>query len=294
MMKIPYAFGLGLLLVSALLLSWGCQDGRPLSPSRVTSLSVSIPVAGEVRSLLAGSGGVGSNQLLYRVDGDGTVPIKGTLGPFSTAFAFGSIDFNVDIPGGGGKKILSVQLNQDGTNLPLALGAATIDIASNAPVTNILVEMGSVTRNCYYTVVPNFSNFEYNFLNDAVTFGGMPIYDISGATSGAPPEHTLYSPTATQKIAYLGNGDMVDFDFVPAAGMFFADSMLAKGGVTVPGDVFCLKLTSMPGHAWIQIIDPGQFNNNGPYFRFRINRTKPYFAYDRTAADVGSACNGAW
>lgn len=278
----------------------GCKDGRPLSPSRVTSLNVSIPAAGEVSSSLAGSG---SNEIYYRVEGSDMETIKGTLQPFSTAGVSGTINFNVDIPGGG-KRLLSVQLNQAGTHLPLALGAVEINFANSSPVTDVLVEMGSVTRNCYYSVIGNTTAASYGLGNHHLSQAGGTgaLYDVQfaildfGANLFELVEARTSTPTASN-IAYLGNGDMVDFDKLPPASAFSPYSALSKGGAMrflEAGDVYCVKLGTMPGHAWIQIIDPGVFNNNSPYFRFRANSALDYYAYDHTPADSAATCLGTW
>lgn len=282
-------------VLCAVILVIGCQDGKPLGPYRVTSLSVSIPPTGELRSSLFNSG---SNELLYRLDGTGTTPVTGILGPFSTSGASGSIDFNLDIPGGD-KRILSLQINDAGTHLPLAVGAASIDFTSNTPVTNILVEMGSVTRTCYYTGYGISFQYGYNFATDsmgATNTGDMASYTAAGA--GGPA--TLYNTnfvTPQNTIAYMGNGNLVDFDKVPPATDFYSISTSAKtSGPIQIGDIFCIKLTTIPGgYAWIQVTDPG---NGTMYratsFRFRLNSTKSYFAYERTQADMNSTCSGTY
>ena len=105
-------------------------------------------------------------------------------------------------------------------------------------------------------------------------------------------------PNATKKaIAYLGKGQLVDFDGVPSDSDFFPFSTQAKNAKGAPvstletDDVYCVKLGTMPGHAWVQIIDPGHMTVTGPSFRFRVNKTLPYYSYDETAADSGASCN---
>jgi sugar lactone lactonase YvrE len=141
------------------------------------------------------------------------------------------------------------------------------------------------------------SGRDITFFNDYGT--GFDIWDAS-------TEEESY-----QDIAYLGNGNLVNYDKVPPDSSFYVDSNDAKesaigGSVTITGllaktkrastrakftassayslqtgDIFCLKLTSVPNaHAWIQITDPGLAGTKGPSFVYRINRTEPYYAYD--------------
>ncbi len=230
---------------------------------------------------------------MYKVEGVGVTPISATLGPFATASSSGTIDFSVDIPSGG-KRLLSLQLNDGGTHQPLAIGAAEIDLASSYPVSDVVVEMGSVTRTCYYTYGTSFSS-NYNFATDSV--GVSAVSDITWNTpAGAGGPVTLNDPNAVpvSTIAYLGNGHFVDFDKVPPDSQFNTTSAIAKtSGPVQIGDIYCIKLKSIPGaHAWIQITNPGSGTLYiGPFFRFRINSLFPYYAYERTAADTLGTCS---
>ncbi|HET9870640.1 MAG TPA: hypothetical protein VFR02_09115, partial [bacterium] len=102
-------------------------------------------------------------------------------------------------------------------------------------------------------------------------------------------------------VAYLGNGDLLDFDRVPPDQDFFPTSLQAKSGpvsTLEAGDVYCLKLFTMAGHAWIRVTDPGVEASTapgyGPSFAFRVNQSLPYYAYDRTAADLAGTCGASW
>ncbi|HEY5037446.1 MAG TPA: hypothetical protein VIJ93_00070, partial [bacterium] len=192
-----------------LALLWGCQGNRPLGPEKVVSLNVSIPATSEVKSSLIGTA---ANEILYRVDGAGVSNIHGTVGPFTTAAPSGSYGFALDIPSGG-LRVLSVQLNNAATHQPLALGAVGIDLSPNAPVTDVIVvEMGSVTRNCYYTKNINYLGTSYSFATDGMpdavsndikifsVGAGYQILDAQGLTA-----------FAYNTISYLGNGNFVDY-----------------------------------------------------------------------------------
>ncbi len=231
-------------------------------------------------------------------------PIKATLGPFSTASASGSLDFSVEIPGGGGTRLLSLQLNDGGTHQPLAIGAAKIDLSSALPVTDIVVELGSVIRNCYNVNTTSYFGCTLGvntntFFNSSPTYGlsydfavgavgtGFQIVDAEGTTG----------PANANTVAYLGNGDYVDFDRVPSDADFYSQSSAAKVAAGAPvstaqvNDIYCVKLQTVPGgHAWVQIKTPGLPGNSGATFDYRANDILSYFGYFQTAADLVGSC----
>ncbi|HEY5039703.1 MAG TPA: hypothetical protein VIJ93_11575, partial [bacterium] len=128
-----------------------------------------------------------------------------------------------------------------------------------------------------------------------------PLYDFqSNFSAGSSTPLTLLDAQGVaaplNTIAYLGNGNFVDFDYVPSASAFHSSSDLAKGAPVSIGDIFCLSLGSIPGgHAWIQVTNLGNGTFYvGPQFRYRVNGLLPYYAYDRTLADVGNGCSTIW
>ena|SRR5579872_80077 len=281
----------------------GCQGAKPVSPSRVIALNVSIPPTNELRSSLLFAG---SNELMYKVEGPGMTALKQTLGPFATASNSGAIDFSVDIPTGG-KRLLSLQLNDGGTHQPLAIGAAEIDFANSFPATDIVVDMGSVTRNCYFlNDVTSYANYTYGFNSDTLT--GSPVtgstYDIQvdyqACTCGAYTWYLLDASGTTptpNSIAYMGKGNFVDYDYVPVASSFSASSTVTKTSPNFveTNDIYCIKLNTIPGgYAWMQITTPGGPFPTCPTFIFRVNKIHPYYAYDRTAADINNTCSTSW
>jgi hypothetical protein len=286
-----------------LVLLWGCEGNRPIGPEKIVSLNVSIPNTGEVKSALIGTA---ANELLYRVDGAG-VSVSGTIGPFTTPASSGSFGFAMDIPGGG-KSVLSVQLNNAATHQPLAIGAVGLDLSPNAPVTDVIVvDMGSVTRNCYFLNDPtSYAYYTYGFNGDALT--GSPVtgsnYDIQvdyqSCTCGAYTWYLLDASGTTptpNSIAYMGNGNFLNYDYVPVASRFSASSTLTKTSTDFveTNDVYCIKLNTIPGgYAWMQITTPGGPFPTCPTFIFRVNKTLPYYAYDRTTADLSNSCSGTW
>lgn len=297
---------------------WGCGSNRPASPYQSVALSVSIPTSNEVRSSLLG---VASNELLYRVDGPGHIALAhGTVGPFSTSASSGSIDFSATVPALD-SLVLSVQLNDASTHQPLAIGAAGLNMVS-APVTDVVVEMGSVTRNCYTLDVPGIGNYQsqdfFTFETDNLignSFGQMSDFQFNYGIGSTTPltisggSVTIGSSLSFPNIAYLGNGNLVDFDYVPAASAFVTDSGTAKGAPIATGDVFCIGLLSpvtqigvtvalTGAHAWFQVTalaTPGVgIPGTGPSFRYRVNSTVPYYGYERTAPDTANSCSTLW
>ncbi|HEV2352600.1 MAG TPA: hypothetical protein VGR89_00015 [Puia sp.] len=286
---------------------WGCQGAKPVTPYSNVALSVYLPATNEVKASLLG---VASNELLYRVDGPGhALYAQGTVGPFSTAASSGSIDFSATVPALD-SLVLSVQLNDASTHQPLAIGATGLDLVT-APVTDVVVDMGSVTRNCYtlnvsggYSLNEIYTFSTDNLLNNSPGANGDFTTNYSAGFSspltiiGSTPVAAL--PVTNASVAYLGNGDFVDYDFVPPVSAFKTDSSLAKGAPVSLGDIFCLQLLSMPavvggGHAWIQVTNLGNGTLYvGPSFRYRVNSILPYFGYEQTAPDQGATCSTSW
>jgi len=224
------------------------------------------------------------------------------LGPFSSSSATGAINFTVEVPGGG-KRVLSLQLNDATTHQPLGIGAVGIDLGGgSAPASTLVVNLGSVVRNCYnlnsLVYYGNTYGFNLNQLNyyvyssttSDISFGavgnGYQILDAQGNTGGA---------LNANSIAYLGNGDYVDYDFVPPDSDFYPQSSASKAAsgkaITVleVGDIYCIKVGTIPGaHAWMQVKNAGAATVTGPKFSFRVNDALPYFSYYRTPPDASA------
>lgn len=289
------------LLSAVVLLYVGCAKGKPLAPTSQLLGPIHL-------SLALGGPDVASQslavvpQILYRINGpDLASPLVGTLNPGAPIpSANGDLDYlaNLDVPGGG-PRLLSFQLNDAATQAPVAVGAVSINLAQPLPSDGLSVDLGSVSRNCTVLNTTQYYGGDYNFAAD--TFSAYPV-SVTGNDMGVTwtgsqyslQEGNNYTPT-DNLLAYMGNGPMVDFPGVPPAGQFFPTSTLAKGAQVQVNDVFCVKLTSMPGYAWVQVIDPGNATLYAyPKFRFRVNSTLPYYAYDRTAADTGNTCSTLW
>lgn len=284
-------------LAACLVLIWGCQAAKPLGPIKNVAMNVYVPQTAELKASLLG---VAQNELLYRVDGPGLgASYKGTVGPFSTASNFGSVDFLLNIPSNAA--VLSLQLNDASTHQPLAIGAVGLTGLAS-PVSDLVVEMGSVTRNCYTLNVPGGDSGEtYEFATDnlpasIVSGGGMDIQMNYYAGFNYPLTITTAQGATgpIPDIAYLGNGDFVDYDFVPSAPQFFNNSFLAKGAPVTIGDIFCISL-STGGHAWFQVTALGNGTlYAGPKFRYRINSISTYYGYEQTVPDIANTCSTLW
>jgi hypothetical protein len=302
-----------LCVLGSMLIVVGCSKS-PVAPVRSVALNLSISNFGDVHSNLLGAA---NNEIYYHVQGDGAPDSFEVFGPFSAPASTGTVDFTVQMPGGVGHKILNLQLNDAANHQPLAVGAVDVDPSAGA-VSDLVVELGSVTRNCYFVDEsrrpptgggsPYSNGSSYGFQNDDLiqTNTAGPNYDI-GFNCPATVFYMLeaqdsFASPSINAIAYMGNGQLVDFDGVPADSDFFPLSTQAKKAKGAPvsylqtNDVYCVKLGTMTGHAWVQITDPGQMTITGPSFRFRVNKTLPYYSYDETIADANapSGCSTSW
>lgn len=299
--------------LSMFFIIWGCSKS-PLAPNRATVMNISIPMTNELRASLLGSP---TNSLFYCVSGAGGVSLlAGTTGPFSAPASTGSIDLTVTVPPDA--QVLSLQLNSFGllfaqagsvtVQTPLAVGAMALDSINNNKESaneNLVVEMGSVTRTCYATYETNYlysigSTYTFSTDNLLAYTAFVPNADIAFNCPSGSFYMEEASGNSLNSIAYLGNGRLVDYDFVPPNSQFYFQSVQAKSASGAPvstlqlNDIYCVKLNSMPGHAWMQITDPGVMGTTGPSFRFRVNSSLPYYAYDETAADAATNCSASW
>jgi hypothetical protein len=304
---------LGAFLILVLGIMTSCSKS-PMSPVRAVALNLSISNFGDIHSSLLGAS---SNEIYYHVQGEGASDSFGVYGPFSAPASTGTVDFTVQMPGGVGPRVLNLQLNDATGHQPFAMGAVEVD-PSAAPVSDLVVELGSVTRNCYFTDESRFASINqdaygagsaYGFAGDNLISGNFagPAYDIGfncplGAFYMMEAQDNTTNPSVNA-IAYLGTGKWVDYDGVPPDSEFFPLSTQAKKAKGAPvstlqaDDVYCVKLATMPGHAWLQITDPGNMaQDDGPSFRFRVNSALPYYAYDETAVDAGggTSCSASW
>src|ERR1700722_122098 len=284
------------LFIGATLLVWGCmgKNGSPISPTRVISLSVTASNINSVRAKLLGAS---QNVMLYRIDGTSGAPVTGSVGPFSTSGRSRSYTFTIPNFISNGNSLLSLQLNDASTGQALAIGAARVVSTSGVPI--VTVELGSIGRPCYDISGAGVSfGYAFGFSSDNIVDSnsangaGLDIAFDSTVISDSNVFRVKDASTGTSPdIAFLGNGNLVDFDVVPADSAF-----QSIGGVLHTGDVFFVKLSTIPNaHAWIQITNPGSWGNAGPSpsFVYRVSTSKSYYAYETTVFDQLGGCSGA-
>ncbi|HET9870765.1 MAG TPA: hypothetical protein VFR02_09765, partial [bacterium] len=210
--------------------------------------------------------------------------------PFGTAGDSGEVSFAITAPQGNGE-LLAFEITDATTKEPLAVGAVKADVQPGM-VSDLFVTMGTVISPCYTVDTSSMGGNAYvNFDQDQVAASDTVTADLS--VSSYPSGSVTYyqfTPQNGAMMAYLGNGDLVDFAAVPDPSAFNtgSSSFLNKG------DVYCLQLAGGL-YAWVQVADPNEpFGLNppgpqGPLLRFRVS-DQPYYAYYRTASDANSNC----
>ncbi len=297
----------GVLGIALFLLAWGCDGPKPLSPAQNVSVAVSLSPSKDVQASLLGSS---SNILLWSYQTGSSAGVHGQAGPFNSSSATGNLAFTLTLPIGG-KNILSVQLNDGTTNQPIAVGAVPIDLTNPSANMGVSLQLGSVIRQCY--VLGNAVPGNYYDLYDHLIYTYSSAIPIPADMEIFPGNvnYQLQDLNGNSNIAYLGNGNLVNYDYVPATSSFFPNSGQSKNqvlgltstpasaGVTVDmaaGDIYCVKLTTAPGEfAWMQVTNPGSGQNGTyPSFLFRISPNS-YYSYFQSAADVaGNGACGTW
>jgi sugar lactone lactonase YvrE len=300
-MKLKYKLFLPLL---GLMMVLGCHSANspnaPVGPLQGTTLSISMPTASLSGSLL----GASSNEVYYQVTGPAMQPVTGTVGPITAPASSGTLSFTIPLSLGSAR-LMAFQLNNAANHQPLAVGAVEMDLTS-IPSGPITVEMGSVVRNCYNisTALYNagsYFTFETDALANAATVVTTTGFDVDFSPVFAVPVGASLPTFAgfqmnalnSDTVAYLGNGNLVDFAAAPSGG-YAASSGAAKQAAGAPvtllqeGDVYCVKLGG-GGHSWVQVINPGSATS-GPSFRFRVNTSVPFYAYEQTTVDLSGNC----
>ncbi len=295
---------------------WGCNGSRPLAPAQNVNLGISLAPSKDLQASLLGTT---SNTLLWNYQINGQSGEHGQAGPFSSNVGAGNVNFSVNLPAGG-KKIFSIQLNDANTGQDLAVGSALIDLTNPTANMSVTIALGSVVRACYTLSNAGLYNY-YDLIDHFIQYypqqSDLEVY--YGDTN-----YSLWDANYNATIAYLGNGNLVDYDYVPSDDVFSYYSIETKYEVLNPssakptpvptygggsarkstkastgqnldletGDVYCIKLTNLPGdYAWVQVTDSGNLNNSvGPSFCFRIS-TDPFYSYYQTSADLLQNCS---
>ncbi len=293
MIRLNVVIPLTLILVPMMV--WGLvscgSKNVPVAPSGTMGLNISMQASGLAKSTLLGAA---TNEVYYSITGPAMSPVTGVSGPITTAASSGTINLSLAIPAGSAR-LMAFQINDASTHQPLALGAVQTDVSSQ-PSSQVVVEMGSLVRNCYNLNTSSYADGSYfnignGVLADAITVASPTSYDIDFLPVGGQFQlNTLNANT----VAYLGNGNLVNFAMAPTTGYVTSSgaAKLAAGAATnqlQAGDVFCIFIPSPNAHIWLQVTNVGS-GTAGPSFIFRGNTTLPYYAYQQTPADLAGPC----
>ena len=300
-------------ILAPLFVLWGCKTSKPLSPVKIVNLGVSVSAKNIRASLLNSTADV----FYYNISGPLASPVTGMVGPISSTTGSGTDTFTITgVPTGPGE-ILSIQMD-DTTGDVLGIGAASLADVQGG----ISVDLGSVVRSCYeinlgsacYYGVPdrefNFNEYQfgsYEYTSGSGTSSDPDTFDIGMLALSDPDCTGAYDLVdgwtgSNASIAYLGNGQLVNFDYVPADSAFFSDAIAAKSFAEATDttvdyqDVYCIKLQggTSAGHAWMQITSSTPYVYDFPTFIFRLrNDSTPYYLYDTTLNDITQySCDG--
>jgi sugar lactone lactonase YvrE len=280
-----------LVAVAQVALFWGCAKGNlPVSLASTSSASITVPLKDSHGKDLSPT----QVNVLYYIGGAGA-PVTGTAGTASASTG-NSFSFNVGLPSGSSYGYVAVQINAVSNNQVIAVGATTLT-GGTVPVT-----LGPVNKPVY-EVNPLGVGQAFGFESDTTVSEGVsvaattPGLDVECNKSSDGTGFELDNSLLTiNSIAYMGNGNFVDYLQLPAASAFATSSSLSKGLVVksgstalAPGDVYCAKLSGT-GYAWLQITS---VSAAGPVFVFRVNTTLPYCGYEQTTADAAAIAAGS-
>ena len=254
---------ISLALILAPMMVWGLvscgSKNVPVAPSGTMGLNISMQASGLAKSALLGAA---SNEVYYNITGPAMSPVTGVAGPITTTASSGTINLSLAVPAGSAR-LMAFQINDAVSHQPLALGAVQTDVSSQ-PSTQVVVEMGSLVRNCYNLNTSSFVDgslfsFGNGTLADAATIVSTTGYDMQLIqTAGIFQMYALNGAT----VAYMGNGNLVNFAMAPANGAVTA-SAASKQAAGAPvttlqaGDVYCFYIPSATAHLWLQITNPG-------------------------------------
>jgi len=177
--------------------------------------------------------------------------------------------FDSDNAVGGSTAGAGFDISVQQVTLGSTTGFCLVDASGN--YSNSIAYMGGSDL-VNYAYVPDQSNFSYYSYDSKQYVGSLAPPSASTGTAGNPtPQSTV---------------------IIIRGGVFTPDQTILQAG-----DVYCIETASIPGgHAWLQVTDPGTPGVSGPSFRFRVNKTLPYYAFDSTSIDISSlgVCNPNW
>jgi hypothetical protein len=289
--RLKYLLTCFLVAMAPVVLFWGCAKGNsPVSLASTSSASITVPLTDSHGKDFSAT----QVNVLYYIGGAGA-PVTGTAGTASASTG-NSFSFNVGLPSGSSYGYVAVQINAVSNNQVIAVGATTLT-GGTVPVT-----LGPVNKPVY-EVNPLGVGQAFGFESDTTVSEGMtvaattPGLDVECNNSSDGTGFELDNALLTiNSIAYMGNGNFVDYLQLPATTAFATSSSLAKAQVVktgsaalAPGDVYCAKLSGT-GYAWLQITG---VSAAGPAFVYRVNTTLPYCGYEQTTADAAAIAAGS-
>jgi len=190
--------------------------------------------------------------------------------------------------------------------IPADIGA---DVATVTGNTAFSLNLGTLNTACYAVSIANPGSNAgvpdtFNFDNDLVAYSGItlvPPADVQcllGTDPLYPSVYLQHYPVPVPVIAYLGNGNWVDFTDIPPGTVFYNDSLTAKRAalgstaVMAVDDVYAIKLSALTT-AWIQVDQAVNTGATYVHFLFRLNRHgASYMKFDVTLAG-DAACNSS-
>jgi len=267
-------------------LFWGCNKGsQPLSPAKSSSLTIKLASNPSAQFV-----GAPLNLIVYNISGS-SASITGFYGPLSASAINGPISISVNVPNISNYDLISVEIVNNATLQALAVGASALSGSSGGAVT-----LGPLNKS-FYQVSNLTAGDAFGFENDTTTFVGVntattiPGLDVVCNAVGILG-YALENPSfANSTVAYMGNGDFVNYLDVPPSTSFSNSSSTSKKAVlggtaqsVAIGDVYCVKILT-GGYAWLQITNAGVIGVSGPSFVFRLNTTQNYCGYEQSKAD---------
>jgi hypothetical protein len=233
---------LSIFLCLSVFILWNCSGPKPTSPTNLATVSVAIPISGGSDDALTAT----NDTIEYVVTGPGMSAISGSTTISSSSVVAGTVNFSVNVQAGP-QRLLAVEMKNTQSNQPLDLGAIQFDLSSNASSASQIVELGSLTRDCYFvnnpasagetqTIITGSFSFASDVLSPTFQYGpGPPSWDIQFYPDGTTGFYLNDSYTGgTADIAYMGNGDLVNFAYVPNTVFFKSRSDFSKTAVVNP------------------------------------------------------------
>jgi hypothetical protein len=330
------------LLAAALCLTgWiaGCRKADPVVPANAAVLNLVIPakilkaITKAPPKKVAAQDAVpdsGEGALEYYLAADGEAPVTGVI-LFNSGSNVGNFFINLpkagnwlvsaewfglSTPEAGSKKVKS-QLVVPGLNAtPEFVGADMVNVQGNTSFTLNMEDINDDESSCYNANLTDPSSCDY------VTLGGAwyDLYSFNSGTfsasvsTGATGDvQALYDPVTTLSTylgsdtgatyVYLGNGDLVNFPFVPANAVFYPDTVAAKAAVVgsaaasiAVNDIFAVKIPSANAMVWLQVWIDNNACGGPPYSSFMQfwfvynNEGLNYMKFDQTANGTAN-CN---